>query len=98
MWTASESQYGMHVVVMWECEWVLMTNTDPAVKSFLLLYKNPEHLDPREALFGGSKNAMKLHHKVDCDNDEKINYFDFTSLYPTVVKKRLPNWSPGDHF
>lgn len=40
---------------------------------------------PREALYGGRTNANKLLHV--CKDDEKIRYYDFTSLYPFVQKK-----------
>ena len=41
-------------------------------------------LKPRDALFGGRTNAAKLYHK--CSDNEKIRYYDFTSLYPFVQK------------
>lgn len=72
----------LNVVVVWECEWLKLKQTDPSVMAFMRTYRKPERLNPREVLFGGHTNAMKLYHKV-CD-DEKINYYDFTSLYPTV--------------
>ena len=34
----------------------------------------------RNALYGGQTNAAKLYHR--CEGEEKINYVDFTSLYP----------------
>ena len=43
-----------------------------------------EPINPRDALFGGRTNALKLHHK--CKPDEQIKYCDFTSLYPYVQK------------
>jgi hypothetical protein len=41
-------------------------------------------LNPRDALFGGRTNAAKLYHL--CERNEKIRYYDFTSLYPFVQK------------
>lgn len=41
-------------------------------------------LTPRDALFGGRTNALKLYHK--CQQDEQIKYIDYTSLYPNVHK------------
>ena len=43
-----------------------------------------EPLNPRDALFGGRTNAIKLYHKVA--DDQRIYYSDFTSLYPFVQK------------
>jgi hypothetical protein len=40
----------------------------------------------RDSFFGGRCNAAKLYH--ECDVDEKIYYYDFTSLYPFVVKSK----------
>lgn len=42
-------------------------------------------LDPREAFFGGRTNAIKLHHKVQ--GDEEIHYKDMISLYPCANLK-----------
>ncbi|KAL3983293.1 interferon-induced GTP-binding protein Mx [Sarotherodon galilaeus] len=83
---ALKSQYSLSVVVMWECEWAALKQTDPAVVAFMHTYRKPERLNPRDALFGGRTNAIKLYHKVACD--EKIFYYDFTSLYPTVQSKK----------
>ncbi|XP_048015433.1 uncharacterized protein LOC125247925 [Megalobrama amblycephala] len=41
-----------------------------------------ERLKPRDALFGGRTNAFKVYHKIT--EDQKIHYYDFTSLYPHV--------------
>ncbi len=46
-----------------------------------------------DRLFGGRTNAMKLYHKVE--GDEKLRYYDFTSLYPAVnAKKQYPVGHP----
>lgn len=55
---------------MWECEWLSLTKSDPAVISFLDMYRKPERLDPSKAFFGGRTNAMKLYHKAECDDGE----------------------------
>ena len=49
---------------------------------FLQSYRKPECLDPREALFGGCTNMLKLYHQVA--DGERVRYYDFTSLYPAV--------------
>ncbi|KAK3745286.1 hypothetical protein QZH41_013954 [Actinostola sp. cb2023] len=45
--------------------------------------KHREPLNPREGLFGGRTNALKLHFK--CPEGSRIDYVDFTSLYPSVM-------------
>ncbi|CAF1155331.1 unnamed protein product, partial [Brachionus calyciflorus] len=46
--------------------------------------KIQEPINPRDALFGGRKNGVKLHHKFT-GNEEK-GYYDITSLYLFVQK------------
>ncbi|XP_077961146.1 uncharacterized protein LOC144382995 [Gasterosteus aculeatus] len=88
-----QKQHGLRVVVMWECEWSSLKRTSGAVQAFMVTYKKRERLEPRKALFGGRTNAMKLYHKIGAD--EKIRYYDFTSLYPTVqAKKQYPVGHP----
>ena len=43
-------------------------------------------LNVRDSFFGGRTEPFKLHHK--CEGDEKIHYFDITSLYPYVQSYR----------
>ncbi|KAK0153088.1 putative DNA polymerase [Merluccius polli] len=83
----------LHVRVMWECEWEQAKTTDQTLQDFLKNYNAPERLNPRHALFGGRTNAYKLHCKVA--EGEKIQYYDFTSLYPTVqAQKSYPIGHP----
>jgi len=49
-------------------------------------------LSPRKAFFGGRTEGFNLYH--ECSDDEKILYFDYTSLYPTVNKY---GWYPIGH-
>ena len=86
-------RYSHEVEVMWECEWLQRRKNDLSVQTFLQSYRKPERLDPREALFGGRTNAMKLYHKVS--EGEKVRYYDFTSLYPAVnTQKQYPFGHP----
>ena len=50
------------------------------------MYKGyfPNLFNTPEVLFGSRTNASKLYHI--CSEDEKIKYFDVTSLYPFVQK------------
>lgn len=68
------------IVEIWECEYDKID--DPLLENVKKSIQEP--LNPRHALFGGRTNALRLHYRVQ--NDEKINYVDFTSLYPYVQK------------
>lgn len=80
---------GYKLEIIWECEFKAREMKD---KEMMKLYdrylqdkmKKKPPLDPRDAFFGGRTNAIKLFHEVV--SDEKIRYYDFTSLYPYVVK------------
>ena len=61
-----------------------MTKTDPELEYFFYYHEIVDPLKPRDALFGGRTNALKLYHK--CEKDKKIFYYDFTSLYLYVQK------------
>ena len=63
-------------------EWNGMQKTDPQLKAFVDKLDIVPPLNPREAFFGGRTNAIKLHHKVDENENEKIEYRDIISLYP----------------
>ena len=67
-----ESMPDYKLVEMWECMWDKVSTSK----------KVP--LQPRDALFGGRTNAVRLYHK--CSPEEKIKYMDYTSLYPDVMK------------
>ena len=72
-------------VVMWECEFNEKKKKSLELKNFLETKCDiSERLNPRDGLFGGRTNSIKLYHK--CSYNEKIKYYDFTSLYPYVQK------------
>lgn len=82
-----------HLEEIWECDFDRLVESD----IFLLQIKNNlrvrSPLEPRNALFGGRTNALRLHYKTK--PGEKINYVDFTSLYPFVQKyKKYPIHHP----
>lgn len=77
---------GYTVRVLWEHEWNEMLEKDSILQAFVLKMQFPEPLDPRDALYGGRTNAIKLYHKQA--EGETINYYDFTSLYPFVNKTK----------
>ncbi len=62
--------------------WERVKQNDPDVMAFMSNYSTPERLNPRDSLFGGRTNALKLYHKNA--EDESVSYLDFTSLYPFV--------------
>ena len=67
---------GINLIGIWECERVKS-------QDYRSVIKNSDHivepLNPRDAFYGGRKNASKL--KVQ---NKKLRYFDVCSLYPTV--------------
>ncbi|XP_067291546.1 uncharacterized protein [Pseudorasbora parva] len=85
--------YSLRVISLWECEWERLKQRDPGVMAFMASYTTPERLRPRDALFGGRTNAIKLYHKIT--EEERIDYFDFCSLYPYVQShKTYPTGHP----
>ena len=75
---------GFQVEVKWECEFKQELTTNPEMKSFVESLKFDTPLEPRHAFFGGRTNAICLHKEVN--ENEKIHYVDFTSLYPWTNK------------
>ncbi len=85
--------YNLKVFTMWDCQWTKAKQNDPDVIAFMSNYDAPERLNPRDSLFGGRTNALKLYHKAS--EDERISYVDFTSLYPFVqARKTYPIGHP----
>ena len=77
---------GYSLVIIWECEWDRLVETDDSLKSFLETIEITPPLNPRESFFGGRTNAVTLYHKVNSVEGEEIRYVDVTSLYPWVNK------------
>ncbi|KAK3733444.1 hypothetical protein QZH41_018627 [Actinostola sp. cb2023] len=75
-------EWGFKVVEMWEHEWDGMQSDDDN-DTFPQWMKHREPLNPREGLFEGRTNALKLHFK--CPEGSRVDYVDFTSLYPSVM-------------
>ena len=71
-------QQGYGVVVEWEHDWDARLDLDIPRG---LLHQEP--LNPRDGLYGGRTNALRLYYA--CQPDEQIDYVDFTSLYPSVM-------------
>lgn len=78
---------GFAIRTLWEHEWIDMLASDAELCSFIKSRDLPEPMEPRDALFGGRTNAIQLYRAAR--EDEKIHYYDFTSLYPYVNKVKL---------
>ena len=76
---------GYRIVEKWECEFDEECKQDIRLEQFITNNSIIESLKPRDALYGGRTNAFQLYYK--CKENEKIKYYDFTSLYPAVQKQ-----------
>ena len=76
---------GFTVLQMWECEFDRLLKEDEELIVFSKTVDLTPRLLPREALFGGRTDACKLFYEAK--PGETIRYFDYTSLYPSVLKK-----------
>ena len=61
---------GFQVVQKWECELIKDLEEDEELKQFFQQYEIIDPLQPRDAFYGGRKNATKLFH--ECRGNEKI--------------------------
>ncbi|XP_065353932.1 uncharacterized protein LOC135948540 isoform X3 [Cloeon dipterum] len=86
MRTRTLEKLNYKVVEMYGCKFKALLKDQPQVKERLL--KDPivqkGYLHARNCLSGGRTNSVILWH--ECGPDEEINYYDFTSLYPTTQK------------
>jgi hypothetical protein len=74
---------GYKVEAVWECEWhAIKKNMSHTKKKKLERQAATEHINIRDALFGGRTEAFKSYYK--CDENEQGLYYDVVSLYPTV--------------
>jgi hypothetical protein len=80
-------QKGFKVCCIWECKFDQMIKDKPEYKAVIdQLYPHLDPILPREALFGGRVNAVKLYHEIDENSQQEIKYGDICSLYPYVNK------------
>ncbi|CAB4011071.1 DNA polymerase [Paramuricea clavata] len=86
--TVEKIQYlknqGYNVVEVWECRINRELADNEDMKYYFDQYDGVDPLEPRDALYGGRTDALRLYH--ECNHDEKIRYVDFTSLYPWCNK------------
>ena len=83
--TTALREAGFQVVEIWQCEWEEEKRINPDVKAFVKNLELVTPLDPRECFYGGHCEAIHLLHD-GADQNETIQYDDFTSLYPFVNK------------
>lgn len=81
--------FGYDVEVIWECEWNLKK------KQIAKEHWEVEDdiLDIRDAIKGGRTEVFKTY-AVE-DESTEINYYDYVSLYPSVMKGRMIPIAPG---
>lgn len=86
---------GYTIESIWECQLRNQRKSNSEMNRFfdehirnLKNSKIKPPLDPRNSFFGGRTCAVKLFHEVNESLNEKIHYFDVTSLYPFVVKRK----------
>ncbi len=72
------------IIEIWEHSWDSQCKENQNLINFLKNYEDTIPIEPRDSLYGGRTNALKLYH--NCSPNEKILYFDFCSLYPAVMK------------
>ena len=85
---------GYNVITKWEHEFEADLKENAEMKQFVDSLDIVERLNPRDSFFGGRTNALRLHYRVESD-EEEIRYVDFTSLYPFVNKyKEYPIGHP----
>jgi len=75
---------GYTVETKWECDLQKDLKNNPEMKLFFAKTEIIEQIFPRDSLYGGRTEAIKLYHK--CVGSEKIFYVDIVSLYPWVCK------------
>ena len=77
-------QAGYRVIEEWECDFKRTLTKDPTLQELVNGLEWTGPLDPKDALFGGRTGLSKCHHKSV--PGERIDYIDYTSLYPSVNK------------
>ncbi|KAK1793832.1 hypothetical protein P4O66_001558 [Electrophorus voltai] len=77
----------LSLTIMWEHEWNDMKKNDEDVKRFLKTFDIPERLNPWYTLLTVHPNALQLYYTAQ--PGERIDYYDFTSLYPYMNKVEM---------
>ena len=75
---------GFRVIEVWECDFKRQLAKDPELQDMVNGLEWTGPLDPTDALFGGRTGLSCCYHKTA--SNERIDYIDYTSLYPWVNK------------
>ena len=75
---------GYTVIVEWECNFKRKLFNDPELQEKIKNLDWTAPLNPKDALFGGRTGLSCCYHKTI--PGERIDYIDYTSLYPWVNK------------
>ncbi len=95
--TKEFEDFGYNVVEKWECEYKSETKlTLNEINEKKLQYHEAVRLNVRDALYGGRTSPSCLYYSVK--DGEKIQYIDFTSLYPFVQKKKCFSSRSPTHY
>ena len=78
---------GYEVIEKWECSFREDIKKNNELSLFYHQYQPYTQMNPRDAFYGGRTNAIMLFYEAQ--ENERISYVDFTSLYPWVCKYGL---------
>ena len=80
-------EQGFNICCIWECQFDKQYKEQAEYRALIdKFYPHMDPIAPREALFGGRVNAVRLYHEVDESSSQEIKYADVCSLYPYVNK------------
>ena len=86
-------EMGFIVIQKWSCEFQKELEENPEMAAYVQSLSIQDPISLRDCYFGGRTNALTLHKQFS--GNQKDKYFDFTSLYPAVMKyKRFPIGHP----
>lgn len=89
----STREYQSRYVYIWGCQYDKFCETTP--NFYETDYSDVQlPLNPRDAFFGGRTEPIKLYYK--CSPGEKIRYYDYTSLYPSIQSGSLRGITHGN--
>jgi len=87
---------GVNIKIYWECDIKKMLLKDIEMRRKFKTYRDDGPINLRSAFYGGRTGPLKLFHSIE--PEQKISYYDVTSLYPYVnVTTRYPIGHPRVH-
>jgi DNA polymerase elongation subunit (family B) len=93
-------QKGLHLKIMWECEWDQMKRRSENIQNFVDHWRKTSLLPPtrlkiRDALRGGRCEAFRLLYDQRKQPKRRLLYIDKNSLYPYVaIRFKFPIGKP----